>query len=167
MRVQSFPPIIDERARVLVLGSMPGTASLEKHQYYGHPRNYFWPVLYGLFDEKPDVEYDRRIAFAQSHRFALWDVIATCERVGSLDVNIKEEQPNDIPGLIARYPGIRCLAFNGSKAHDTFLKVFGGDRALASIDRLKLPSTSPVPTPRMRSAADRLEVWRAVLPYMV
>ncbi|UVI30543.1 DNA-deoxyinosine glycosylase [Paenibacillus spongiae] len=166
MRVHSFPPVIDERARVLVLGSMPGTASLEKHQYYGHPRNYFWPVLYGLFDRTPDAGYENRLAFAQSHRFALWDVIASCEREGSLDVNIKGELPNDLPGLIAQYPGIRCLAFNGSKAHDTFLKVFGSDRVLGSIDRLKLPSTSPVPTPRMRNAADRMEVWRAVLPFI-
>jgi len=170
--VQSFPPVIDERARVLVLGSMPGTASLEKFQYYGHPRNYFWPIVYRLLGAELDLdlEYEQRLAFAQQHHIALWDVIAACKREGSLDINIKEEQPNDIPALLRRYPAIKCLAFNGSKAYETFQRAFmrndETDAAMSGIVQLKLPSTSPVPTPRMRNIEDRLEEWRAVVPYL-
>lgn len=166
MKVQSFPPVIDERAKVLVLGSMPGTASLDKGQYYGHPRNHFWPVVYGLFGEQPSPGYDERIAYAQKRGLALWDTIAACRREGSLDANIQDESPNDIPGLLARYPGIVCIACNGSKSYDTFNKYFGSHSLCAHIPLLKLPSTSPIPTPRMRTTADRIEAWRALLPYL-
>ncbi|WP_274648502.1 DNA-deoxyinosine glycosylase [Paenibacillus humicola] len=166
MFVQSFPPIIDDNSRVLVLGSMPGTASLTKHQYYGNPRNHLWPVIYGLFGREPEDDYDARLAFALGRGIALWDVIATCSREGSLDANIRDEVPNDIPGLLRQYPGIRCLAFNGTKSHDTFRKYFGTDPACAAPARLKLPSTSPIPTPRMRTTADRLEAWRVLLPFL-
>jgi len=168
--VQSFPPVIDERARVLVLGSMPGTASLEKFQYYGHPRNYFWPIVYRLLGVELDQEYEQRLAFAQDHHIALWDVIAMCKREGSLDMNIKEEQPNDIPSLLRRYPAIECLAFNGSKAYETFQRAFmrehEHDAVMSGVIQLKLPSTSPVPTPRMRNIEDRLAEWRAVVPFL-
>ncbi|CAH1199357.1 hypothetical protein PAECIP111893_01330 [Paenibacillus plantiphilus] len=166
MQVKSFPPVIDERAKVLVLGSMPGTASLDKGQYYGHPRNHFWPVIYGLFGQQPSPDYDERIAYAQERGFALWDTIAACRREGSLDVNIQDELPNDIPGLLARYSGVVCVACNGSKSHDTFKKYYGSDPICHRIALLKLPSTSPIPTQRMRTTADRIEAWRALLPYL-
>jgi len=164
--VHSFEPIIDERCRVLVLGSMPGVPSLMRSEYYGNPRNYFWGVLYGLFDQAIDEEYEKRLAFALSHRVALWDVLKSCKREGSLDANIRDEVVNDIPGLLTRYPNIRCLALNGTKAHDTFMRHFGKTEAAARVVRLKLPSTSPVPTRAMRSLEDRLAVWRTIVPYL-
>jgi TDG/mug DNA glycosylase family protein len=166
-RVRSFPPVVDGRAVALVLGSMPGRESLLRNQYYGNARNYFWPVLYGLFGEVPDEEYDARLRYAQGKGFALWDVIASCRRKGSLDANIRDERPNDIPGLLAAYPGIRCLAFNGAKAYETFRKHFGTAFANeGGIGLLRLPSTSPIPTPRMRTLEDRIAAWRALLPYL-
>lgn len=173
-RIFSFPPIVDDRARVLVAGTAPSVKSLEHRQFYGHPHNFFWRVVYGLFAERehgqepypaPDPVYANRVAFLQQHRLALWDVISSCMREGSLDANIKEELTNDIPGLLARYPGIRCIAFNGSKAYDTFRKAFGGHPALAGVELVKLPSTSPIPTKHMRNLEDRIEAWRVIVPY--
>ncbi|QHT58869.1 DNA-deoxyinosine glycosylase [Paenibacillus lycopersici] len=166
MRVHSFPPMVREGAAVLVLGSMPGRASIAANQYYGNPRNHMWGVLYGLFGLEPDEAYEDRLAFAASHGIAMWDVIESCEREGSLDANIRAEVPNDLPGLIAEFPGIRCLIFNGTKSHDTFMKYFKTHPALAELTKLKLPSTSPIPTKTMRSTADRIEAWRALLPYL-
>ncbi|MFX3634668.1 MAG: DNA-deoxyinosine glycosylase [Candidatus Pristimantibacillus sp.] len=166
-RIHSFPPVIDEHARVLVLGTAPSVKSLEYKQFYGHPRNYFWGVVYGLFNAgAPDPVYERRLAFLQEHHLAVFDVIESCEREGSLDVNIRDEKPNDLPALLAQYPELRCFAFNGSKAYDTFRKNFGDHPAFQSIALLKLPSTSPIPTPKMRNLENRIEAWSAILPYL-
>ncbi|GGD95748.1 DNA-deoxyinosine glycosylase [Paenibacillus nasutitermitis] len=167
MPVQSFPPLIDGQSTLLVLGSMPGTASLAKHQYYGHPRNHFWPVLYALAGAGvPAADYLQRLAFARERGVALWDVIAACEREGSLDANIREAVPNDLPALLAGYPAVRALAFNGNKAYDTFKKYFSGHPMNERVAHLRLPSTSPIPTARMRTTADRVEAWRPILDYM-
>jgi len=171
--IYSFPPVVDERARVLVAGTAPSVKSLEKVQFYGHPHNYFWRIVYALFqglkpgDEGygvPDPSYENRLSFLQNHRLALWDVIHSCAREGSLDVNIKSETASDIPGLLRRYPGIRCVAFNGSKAYDTFMKAHGADAA-GGVALLKLPSSSPIPTRTMRNLDDRVAAWKAIVPF--
>lgn len=164
--VHSFDPVVDERSLVLVLGSMPGVPSLAKSEYYGNPRNYFWPVLYGLHDQQPSDDYEAKLAYALDHRVALWDVLKSCTREGSLDSNIRDEIVNDIPGLLARYPNIRCIALNGTKAYDTFMRHFRQDEAVSRVDCLKLPSTSPVPTRTMRTLEDRLAAWRAIKPHL-
>ncbi|MBB3114659.1 TDG/mug DNA glycosylase family protein [Paenibacillus phyllosphaerae] len=168
MHVMSFEPFINEEARVLVMGSMPGAESLMKQQYYGNMRNHFWGVMYGLFapGTKPAEAYEDRLAFAARHRIAMWDVIANCDREGSLDANIKDAHPNDIPGLIARYPNIKCLAFNGGKAYDTFKKHYGKHPELSGLPQLRLPSTSPIPTKAMRNTEDRIGAWQVLVPYV-
>ncbi|WP_244226542.1 DNA-deoxyinosine glycosylase [Paenibacillus protaetiae] len=168
MRIHSFEPVIDDRAKVLILGTAPSVKSLEHKQFYGHPRNYLWPLVYALFGAgEPSPVYEERLAFLQEHRLAVFDVIESCVREGSLDMNIREERPNDLPGLVRQYPGLRCFAFNGSKAYDTYRKYFKNEAALSHLALLKLPSTSPIPTPAMRSLEDRLEVWKQVLPYLM
>lgn len=197
-RIYSFPPVIDDRARVLIAGTAPSVKSLKHGQFYGNPQNYFWRVVYALFGDAsrltpdvvaslsstapapnaadapqsppylpPDADYDKRLAFLQEHRLALWDVIYSCEREGSLDANIKAELPNDFPGLLAHYPGITCIAFNGGKAYDTFRKHYG--RSTGALPRevalLKLPSTSPIPTKHMRNLDDRVRAWQIIVPY--
>ncbi|RAP73474.1 DNA-deoxyinosine glycosylase [Paenibacillus montanisoli] len=166
MRVHSFPPEVGPHARVLVLGSMPGAASLAMQKYYGNARNHFWRVIYGLFGLSPDEDYEARLAFAKERGIALWDTIASCQREGSLDANIREELPNDIPGLLEEHPGIRCIACNGTKSHDSFRKSFGSLPEQNGLTLLKLPSTSPIPTPAMRTTEDRIEAWRILLPYL-
>ncbi|MUT67892.1 DNA-deoxyinosine glycosylase [Paenibacillus sp. NEAU-GSW1] len=167
MRIHSFPPVIDDRARVLVLGTAPSVKSLEHKQFYGHPRNYFWGVVYGLFGAgAPNDHYGSRLAFLQEHRLAVFDVIESCEREGSLDVNIRDERPNDLPALLAQYPGLRCFAFNGSKAFSTFRKFYRNHPAFEQLTLVQLPSTSPIPTQKMRNLEDRIEAWSVLLPFL-
>ncbi|MBB6673886.1 DNA-deoxyinosine glycosylase [Cohnella nanjingensis] len=168
IRVHSFPPVVDERSQCLILGSMPGVASLQLHQYYGNARNYLWPILYALHGlPGPDERYEDRLSFARAQGFALWDTIASCVREGSLDSNIRELQPNDIPGLLRAYPAIRVIACNGAKSHGELLRHFGGTPEVRARAVLRLPSTSPIPTPKFRGLEDRLSVWREMLePYL-
>lgn len=165
-RIRSFPPVIDGNSGLLVLGSMPGVQSLQLGQYYGNPRNYFWRVLYGLSGDTPDESYEARLDYAHRKGVALWDVIGSCERPGSLDANIREAVPNDLPGLLREYPNLRCLAFNGGKSFETFRRHFGRDPAFGAVRLIRLPSTSPIPTAAMRTLEDRLEAWRAIAPYL-
>lgn len=161
MQLFSFPPVVDARSRVLVLGSMPGAASLRASQYYGNPQNFFWRIVYALFsDSEPDDRYDSRLEFALSHRLALWDSIAFCTRPGSLDSDIRDASPNDIPGLLRQYPDIAIIACNGAKSHAELLKHFGENAEIRARTVIRLPSTSPIPTPRYRRFEDRLEAWR-------
>lgn len=164
MIVHSFPPVIDPRSRLLILGSMPGVASLKAHQYYGNPRNHFWPIVYELFGGRaPDAGYEQRLEFALSHRLALWDAIAACEREGSLDASIQDAVPNDVPSLLRRYPQVAAIVCNGGKSHAELRKHYGATPEIASRTVVQLPSTSPIPTPRYRGFADRLDAWRAIL----
>lgn len=167
MRIHSFPPVIDGRARVLIAGTAPSVKSLEHRQFYGHPQNFFWRVIYGLFNAGvPDPIYENRLVFLQEHKLAVWDVIESCVREGSLDVNIKEEVPNRFPELIADYPQLRCIGFNGAKAFDTFRKYYGDHESFRNVALIKLPSTSPIPTKHMRNLEDRIEAWRAIMPFI-
>lgn len=165
MNIFSFPPVIDDRSRILILGSMPGVASLRAFQYYGNPRNHLWGIVYALFGEgrESDAEYENRLAFALSHGVALWDVIATCEREGSLDSDIKQAVPNDIPGLLMVYPSIATLVCNGTKSRAELIKHFGTHTEISKRKVLLMPSTSPIPTKNFRGFEDRLEAWRAIL----
>jgi len=159
--IRSFDPIADTRSRVLVLGTMPGVMSLQKQQYYGHPRNAFWPVMASLCGVELPHEYDRRRAMLLDAGIALWDVCRQCEREGSLDSNICNEEPNEIPALLRRYPGIRAIAFNGKGAEKLFRRYFG---AYADVfETLVLPSTSPAYTLTFER---KLEGWQRIRRYL-
>lgn len=168
MNVFSFPPIIDDRSRLLILGSMPGVASLKAFRYYWNPRNYLWSIIYALFGDGkvPDNAYESRLSFALNHGIALWDIIASCEREGSLDSDIRMAVPNDIPGLLLLYPSIETLVCNGTKSRAELLKHFGKHPEVTKRNILLMPSTSPIPTKNFRSLEDRLEVWRTILGYV-
>lgn len=142
--LHSFAPVVTPTSRVLILGTMPGAMSLAKQQYYGFPHNAFWRIMAALTGTPgvPDA-YPERLAILRRHGIALWDVCHSCRRAGSLDSNICDEAPNDVPGLLAAHPTIRAVAFNGGPALRLFkrhigLKAVGEGRAL-----LALPSTSP------------------------
>src|SRR5690625_4061895 len=116
----SFQPVLPEKPKVLILGSMPSKMSFEKQQYYGNPRNHFWPILFELFQQKPLTRYEDKIQFVKDNGIALWDTIGSCYREGSLDINIMEEQPNDIKKLLIKHPTIKVIACNGTKSFQTF-----------------------------------------------
>ncbi|WP_442601520.1 DNA-deoxyinosine glycosylase [Paenibacillus sp. KN14-4R] len=152
--LSSFPPIIHEQCSILILGSMPGAESLRLQQYYAHPRNHFWKMIFCMFGEEDAGNYEGRLAFIRSQGIALWDVLSHCERVGSLDVNIQKPIPNDFAGLLTQYPKIRHLIFNGSKAYDLFNKHV--DLNLDGLTLHKLPSSSPAHTVSIES---KLKSW--------
>ena len=117
-RVSSFPPLVGRAPRVLVLGSMPGLRSLQAARYYAHPHNAFWPIMGQLLGFEGGADYDTRCRALTAAGVALWDVMASCERRGSLDSAIVRSsvQPNDIAALLEREPGIRAILFNGAAA---------------------------------------------------
>ncbi len=146
MPIQGFPPICRGDARVLVLGSMPGIASLRAQQYYAHPRNAFWPIMASLFGFDAAAPYAQRVAALLEHRVAVWDVLALCERPGSLDADIDAEsiEVNDFAELFARLPDLSRVCCNGAKAHELFRRRVLPHRITASqLELVQLPSTSP------------------------
>ncbi len=136
----SFPPIIASSARLLILGSLPGDLSIQQQQYYGHPQNRFWKLMYHLFAKNFSTDYSDRKQLLIENQIALWDVCASAIRPGSMDSAISSVQANDLPALLQAYPTIKHVFFNGQKAlalHDKLLKRAEG------INYVGLPSTSP------------------------
>lgn len=160
-RVTSFPPIVAPDAKVLILGSMPGVASLRAQQYYAHPRNAFWPIVTELFDTGPLDTYGKRRTAILENQLALWDVLQSCVRPGSLDSEIRTdtETPNDFPGLFRASPGIAHVFFNGGKAEKSFNK-----HVLPTLDTppatTRLPSTSPAMA--ALNFDQKLDAWQPV-----
>ncbi|MGE5566874.1 MAG: DNA-deoxyinosine glycosylase [Parcubacteria group bacterium] len=155
MRKRSFPPVVDENTRLLVLGSLPGEASLAAGRYYAHPRNLFWRLM-GLVigEDLEPLDYDARLATLLKHRVGLWDVVAEAAREGSLDAAIRDPEHNDLLSLVQSLPNLRAVAFNGA----TSAKV--GTRLLEPVaERLtlvRLPSSSPAYAGRWNIKA---EAW--------
>jgi TDG/mug DNA glycosylase family protein len=161
--VRSFAPIADVSARVLVLGSMPGIESLRAKQYYAHPRNAFWRVMGDLVGASPDMPYIARTRQLKKSGIALWDVLAACTRVGSLDAAIDERSiiANDLVSFLAQHPRIRHVFFNGATAERCFRVHVQPALEAGALKLLRLPSTSPAHA--ARSYYDKLQAWRAVL----
>lgn len=156
--IYSFPPIINDTCKVLILGSMPSVVSLERQQYYGHKQNYFWPMLFELFEETYVDNFEIKKELLLCHRIALWDVLASCEREGSLDSNITQEVPNDIRTLLKEYPSIQYILFNGGKAYQSFKKYFPD--LLERGGWYQMPSTSPAHTMKREEKRNR---WTLLL----
>lgn len=164
----SMRPVIGTDPRILILGSMPGAQSLKLQQYYANPRNQFWRILSALFSWKTALEdYVQKCDFLKANQVALWDSIHQCRRQGSLDSAIREEEPNDIPSLLSAHPGIRLVAFNGSKSCDVFRKNFGFRRLEeAGVAHLRLPSTSPTPSRYPKSLDEKIAAWSVIRDYL-
>jgi double-stranded uracil-DNA glycosylase len=139
---------VSPRARVLVLGSLPGAESLAQGRYYAHPRNRFWPLVGAVFGVRWEASWDERLNSLDARGVALWDVLGGAARAGSLDTAIvrSTEEPNDVAGLLAAHPGITRVGLNGRKAEALFLRWVAPQLAAEVADRVSvhpLPSTSP------------------------
>jgi double-stranded uracil-DNA glycosylase len=164
-KIVAFPPSIDEGCSRLVLGSMPGEVSLGAQQYYAHPRNSFWPIVYQVLSEGrqvPPAAYEERLRFLMGHGIALWDVLRVCEREGSLDTAIREPEANDFEALFQRYPVIGTVYCNGGKAYELFTKQVMPTLTVSRTPRcVKLPSTSPAHAIPFERKAEAWLVLRA------
>lgn len=160
-----LPPVVDRNTRLLIVGSMPGVQSLEKQQYYGHPRNHFWPIISAITGELMPKSYEARLQLVRKHGIGLWDVIQSCERIGSLDSKIKNEIPNDFEELFIRFPQIEAVFFNGTKAYDVFQKKVGFE-LLSGKEYYKMPSTSPVPGRHIKTFEQKVEIWGMLEKYI-
>ena len=156
MICQSFEPIWSPDARVLIVGSMPGVKSLEDSQYYAHPRNAFWPIMFEVFGQRLSDDYEVRKSLIRDHNLALWDAACTCEREGSLDSNMRGVVYNDFAALYEKCPGIHSVLCNGATANSLFMKSGFAQGKMV----IRLPSTSPAYT---MAYAKKLEAWRAAL----
>lgn len=159
-KIYSFPPIIDNQSKILILGSIPGVKSLEKQEYYAHPQNQFWKLMFYILGQEFSENYQDKLTLLKSHKVALWDTIESCEREGSLDTKIKNEIRNSIAGLLVENPQIKAVFCNGQKAHKNVLKQLGKDFDLPIV---LMPSTSPTHTLKWEK---KLQEWQRILDFL-
>ena len=154
-RLRGLPPVVAADARVLILGSFPGAASLAARAYYAHPRNQFWPLLSVVLDEPlTTLPYPARLGRLKSRGVAVWDTIVACSRAGSLDSAIRNAQRGEVDRIRRRAPGLRLVGFNGRTAARA-----EREWRAAGYATLLLPSSSPAYT---RPFAEKLAAWRAI-----
>jgi double-stranded uracil-DNA glycosylase len=163
--VQSFPPIAQRTARVLILGTMPGRVSLRERQYYAHPQNAFWRITGAILGFDPALPYPERVASVQSAGIAIWDVLKACAREGSLDsaIDAASVVPNDFAAFLAEHSRIHRICFNGATAQAIYMKhvrprLGNGE----DVEYLRLPSTSPANA--SLSLAEKARAWQAIVP---
>lgn len=153
--IKGFPPIVDKKTAVLVIGTAPSVDSLKANEYYGHARNQFWPLVFELFENgRKPKDYADKVQTAHAHRIGLFDALASCVRPGSLDSNIRGETPNDFPAFFNKYPQIGMLVFNGQSSFKFYKKAFGEPKKMYCV----LPSTSPAHA--SKTFDQKLSLWR-------
>ena len=156
-----FPPIAAEDARILILGSLPGVASIEAVEYYAHPQNAFWRIMYELF--AIDGDYDSRCRQLIDNRIAVWDVLASSVRPGSMDADIQlaSAKPNDFKKFFENHKDIESVCFNGKTAERLFRRLVMPEFAGFDAELIGLPSTSPAYA--TMSVEHKVENWRSML----
>lgn len=160
---RAFDPVVDANTRLLILGSLPGDASLAAGEYYAHPRNGFWRLIGGIIEQPALHErpYPDRLDVLRAHGIGLWDVIVQAERVGSLDAHIRLPEYADLRAMIRALPNLRAVAFNGGEASKAGRAILGPeDGAIARID---LPSSSPA---HARPLAEKAALWARIRPWL-
>lgn len=148
-------PIARPDARLFILGSLPGDASLAARQYYAHPRNAFWTLVgEAIGEDLHALDYRQRLERLAANRIGLWDVVASARRKGSLDQSIRDAGHNALADYFAAFTDLRAIAFNGSAAASAGRRLLAGMPGLELID---LPSSSPANT---RPIAEKAAEWR-------
>ncbi len=162
--VRSFPPLASTDARLLILGSMPGVASLDAQRYYAHPQNRFWPIMARIFNFAPELAYAERCRRLTACGVAVWDVLQECVRPGSLDSAIEacSAKPNDIGHLLHLHPAIHNIFFNGATAEQLFRR-----HILPGLDLPEMPGLTRLPSSSPAHASldfeQKLAFWRHAL----
>ncbi len=167
-RIVGFAPVVGRNPRVLILGSMPSVTSLERGEYYAHPRNAFWRILDAMGLLNADAAYAQRVEELRQSGIALWDSLKACERSGSLDaaIVVKTERANDFAALFRKQSSIRVVAFNGRKAEQAFRRHVLSALPADMLDRLtllRLPSTSPA---HAIPFEQKLAAWREIVRFL-
>lgn len=157
---RSFPPMVGKKPRVLILGSLPGEESLRQQQYYAYKHNAFWPIMGKLLDFDPSLPYNDRLECLKAAGVALWDTIGAGRRKGSLDVHIRDIEPNPVARLLAEHPSIGFIGCNGTKSHAQLKRSAPELFAEARLTIVQLPSTSPAAA--ALRFEEKLAAWRAV-----
>jgi hypoxanthine-DNA glycosylase len=169
-QVMSFAALTPASMHTLILGTMPGVASLQANQYYAHPRNAFWPILYAIinnqtpdFNVNSDCTYKEKCKHLLAHGYGLWDVLARCNRPGSLDSAIvrHSEEANDIGALIDSQPSLHTIACNGRTAEKLFKRHVSMDPVKHALRVVSLPSSSPAYA--SMSLQQKFESWYQTL----
>ena len=161
MRKSSFAPVIAPDTCVLILGSLPGEASLAAGRYYAHPQNRFWRLVGAVIDQDlAPLEYDARLEELLSAQIGLWDTVASARRAGSLDGALREVEHNLLAELVATLPHLRAIGFNGATAAKIGRRALG-ETALALID---LPSSSPAHA--AMTFAEKAERWKSLREFL-
>lgn len=160
--ISSFNPIANHSAQVLILGSMPGVLSLKANQYYAHPRNAFWRIMADIYGFDVAQPYESRADALKASGVALWDVLHSCIRAGSLDSAIEtgSRVVNDFESFFSNHPNIKLVGFNGSEAEKSFNKYALPNLSTAHINFVRLPSTSPA---HAISLEKKIAIWREAL----
>ncbi|CAM4283560.1 G/U mismatch-specific uracil-DNA glycosylase [Pedobacter westerhofensis] len=156
----AFQPIVNQQCTVLLLGTMPGDRSLRLQQYYGHAGNHFWKLIYTLFGQPLEPDYESRKLFLLEHHIALWDVLESCTCEGSLDSNIKNEVVNDFAAFYHQYPNIGHVFFDSKKAEEFYLRY-----VKKSEDKIYHLLPSPSRANASKSFDQKLEAWTELLLY--
>jgi hypoxanthine-DNA glycosylase len=160
-RAQSFPPVVRPDCQLLILGSLPGAASLAVSRYYAHPRNRFWHLMGAVLEvDLPGQAYEARLETLMAAGIGLWDVVESALRPGSLDSAIRNAEANNLAELAAGLPRLRAVAFNGARSHALGSRLLAG----TALPLIQLPSSSPA-NARM-SAADKAAHWLRLRPFI-
>ncbi len=159
MKIYSFPAIVDKNSKILILGTMPSKESLRLSQYYGNTRNNFWKILFTLLNEPFLDNYDVKKNLLLNNNIAVWDILKTCERETSADIDIISPVPNDIESLLSEYPNIKVIYLNGRVA-EAYYKEFNKTFKIKSF---YLPSSSPA---NAISWEKKLNDWSIILNYL-
>jgi TDG/mug DNA glycosylase family protein len=162
--VDGFKPIIDDKCKILILGTMPSTESIKRNEYYGNRKNQFWRIVFSLFDMEVKEDYEERKDFLLRNHIAVWDVLENCERDGSSDGSIRNPKANDFDLLFNKYPNIKRVYFNGKKAEKLYLKLVGKEISNGVMYQTALPSTSPANAVKFN---EKLKEWRHILSTLI
>ena len=157
---QGLPPVARSDARLFLLGSLPGDASLSAGQYYAHPRNHFWKLVGAVLDEDlAGLEYSLRLERVQERRIGLWDAIGSASRLGSLDQAIKDAAHNPLADYLAGFPDLQAVGLNGATAATIGRRLLSGRH----LQLIELPSSSPANT---RPFVDKLAIWQELRRFL-